>query len=70
MAEVEYVKIELPDLSRVELAPGDILIYQSPAMIGQAAAEAIKARLGKVLSGHCVLVLEDGAKLAVLRPVE
>jgi hypothetical protein len=65
----DEIEIKISDLSRVELAPGDVVIYRHPLRISEAAAAAIRNNLSKAFPGHRIGILEDGAELAVVRPI-
>jgi len=66
MTEIE---IKIADLSRVELAPGDVLVYRHPLRITQASADAIKKNLAEAFPAHRIGVVDEGAELVVLRPI-
>lgn len=61
--------LHVRDLSRVALAPGDVLIVRvQAAVMDDAYAEHIKAMLGPLFPGNKILLMPDVVELAVLRP--
>lgn len=65
-----YIELKLADLSRLDLRPGDVLVFRHEKRISQASVRYIKDECAKAIPGHRVMVLDDGLELAVLRPVE
>ena len=63
------IEIKISDLSRLELAPGDVLIYRHPLRISQDSVAAIRSNLSKAFPGHRIGILDDGGELAVVRPI-
>lgn len=70
MTDAEHVEIKLSDLSRIDLQPGDVLVYRHPKRIDRASAERIRAEIKKAFPGRRCCVIDEGAELAVLRPVD
>lgn len=70
MANAAHVEITLFNLSRVDLKPGDVMVYRHPKQVDAASIASIKKQLADVFPGHQVCVVDGGAELAVLRPVE
>lgn len=65
----DEIEIKISDLSRVELAPGDVLIFRYPLRISQDSAAAIRKNLSIAFPGHRIGILDDGGELAVVRPI-
>lgn len=65
----DQIEIKLPDLSRVALEPGDVLLVRVAHQIDQSTAHAIKEAVKSHFPGHDVAVLGQGAELSVVRPL-
>jgi hypothetical protein len=61
--------IQVADLKRVRLEPGDILVVQVAGDLSDAQAAQLKEGISKAFPGHEVGILTGGAQLSVMRPV-
>jgi hypothetical protein len=57
----------LPEISRLELGPNDVLVVQYPHMLSKQQRDAIREHVAHWLdSGTKVLVMDGGARLSVI----
>jgi hypothetical protein len=63
----EGIRIELPDLSRVVLEPGDVLLVRTQKRLSQAEVHALRVRLGACFANPVVVAPRD-FEFAVIRP--
>lgn len=66
----EQPELKIEDCARLELAPGDVIVYRHPKAVDRFAAAKIKDELGKGFPDHRILVLDDGAELSAIRPTD
>lgn len=64
------IEIKLPDLSRVRLEPGDVLVVRVQGAISMKTAQEIRVRVGEHFPNNDVVVLSQGVELAVVRPAD
>ncbi|MBW1779283.1 MAG: hypothetical protein JRL30_00950 [Deltaproteobacteria bacterium] len=60
--------IEVTELKRVRLEPGDTVVIITEKRLGQANSERIIDHLKDVFPNHEVLILEDGLRIGVMGP--
>jgi hypothetical protein len=68
MTLVEGVEIELSDLARVALAPGDVVVLRVDTRLTHEQAASMKDALGNVWPDNRCIVLDGGAALSVVTP--
>ena len=68
--DAEHLEIAVSDLARIDLQPGDLLLFRHEKRISDASVRHIKDQCAELLPGHRVMVIDGGLELAVLRPVE
>lgn len=61
-----YHLINIQDLRRVRLEPGDILVLTYPGRLSLAGHDAIRTTFNSIFPGHRIIVLEDGMSLGVV----
>lgn len=55
---------------RLQLAPGDIVVYEAPVRVAEAVKKSIRKEIDELIPGQKVLFVDGGAKLAILgKPV-
>jgi len=67
---MDQIEIKLPDLSRVALEPGDVLLVRTQRSISMQDAHDIRERLRMHFPDNDAVVLGPGVELAVVRPLE
>lgn len=60
------IPIRIDHLKRVELKPGDVLLFRAPGPMSDAAMSQVRELLGQIFAGHKVLVLESDNELGVI----
>lgn len=65
----DQIEIKLPDLSRVALEPGEVLLVRTARRIDQITAHLIREAVKRHFPDHDVVVLGDGMELSVIRPL-
>jgi hypothetical protein len=58
--------IDLQDIQRLRLEPGDVLVLRMPDRLTAAAVEHLANTMQDAIPGHKVIVLEKGAQLEVV----
>jgi hypothetical protein len=66
---VTEIEIKLPDLSRVALEPGDVILVRWAGHMDEENARKLKMRLNEAFPGHKIAILPSGMELSVVRPV-
>lgn len=64
------IEIKLPDLSRVALAPGDVLLVRCDRVIDRYDAHSIEQLLRNYFPGNEIAVLGPGLELAIVQPTD
>jgi hypothetical protein len=61
--------IQVADLKRVSLEPGDVVVLQVPGDLSDKHAALLRENLSEAFPGHEIGILTGGAQLSVVRPV-
>lgn len=64
----EQTEIKIEDCARLELAPGDVIVYRHPKRLTDRDVSNVRMRLREGFPDNLILVLDDGAELAAVRP--
>lgn len=62
--------LDVADVERLALRPGDILVFKCPNRLTAEEFEYVRARFKELLRDAKVMVVEGGADIAVLRAEE
>ena len=62
--EIRY----LSDVQRLRLEPGDVVVLTTEWKLSAVEVQRIAEKIGKVLPGHQVLVIDSGVKIGVMGP--
>jgi hypothetical protein len=60
------IEIKLPDLSRVALEPGDVLLVRC-GTLSAPEARLVKLRLSQVFPGHEIVLISSEVEVSVVR---
>ena len=64
------MNLEIVEIAKLDLAPGDILVVKTDAHLSRDVAESIRAATGRILPETKCIILDGGIDITVLRRID